>query len=186
MMYNVRLEQRYILFRESFYFIVTEYSHRASHDIPLLRVRVGRLNHENVDLLRACCSDPASAQQAKGPAMICIVISGSLPSARVSLAAPLPGSLFLQSIEEGACLCSQYLADAVMRRHQFRVCIDDVPDLRRGLYKLYNVPLEQCYIVVGKSFYFLVAEYSHRASHGISLPGIRVAGQIMQRTRSMY
>jgi len=35
-------------------------------------------------------------------------------------------------------------------------------------------------------YYFLVSEYSHRASHGISLPGIRPAGQIMQKTRSMY
>jgi len=61
-------------------------------------------------------------------------------------------SLFIcQTIEQGACLCSQYLADSLVPRHELRVFKDYVSDLWTSLYKLYNVLLEQRYVLVRES-----------------------------------
>ena len=58
--------------------------------------------------------------------------------------------------------------------------MDDPADLRRSLYMMYDVPPEQRYVVVGQSLHFLLTEYSHYTSHGISPLAI---GRDMEMTK---
>jgi hypothetical protein len=72
-------------------------------------------------------------------------------SARVVLAAALPGCLFLlQSLFQSSCFFSQYLIDARIPGQfpqEFPVCIEYLADLWRMLDEVQNVCLEQRYIL---------------------------------------